>query len=111
MTVEDWVGLSGGGVDGFECDVVAESFELFDQASDVGLVVVALHEPVAAEVVVGLAAIENVVGGHEDGMANGDSGALLAASAGEPPELRGQVGVFGLRGGVGGLGQRAAQPL
>ena len=74
------VGLCGGR--GFEGDGVAEAFELGDEALDV-VAGATLFEPVAAEVVVGLLAVEDVVGGDEDAVAHGDGGAFLSRKLSE----------------------------
>jgi hypothetical protein len=90
---------------------VAEAFELGDEPPDVVTGGVALCEPVAAEVVVGLLAVEDVVDGDEDAVADGDGGAFLAAASSQPPKLRREVGVVGPRRRGGAPGERGAQPL
>src|SRR6266516_2326194 len=94
-----------------ESDVLAEAFELCDESADVGLVGQAAGEVVAAEVAVGLFAVEQVVGDDESGVADGDGGAFLASSAGQAPVLRGEVGELCSGGGMGGLDQGGAEPF
>ena len=54
--------------EGFEDDLVAEAFELSDESAAVafGVLCVAAVEELLAELVVGNAAVEDVVGGGED---------------------------------------------
>src|SRR5829696_5931825 len=79
----------GGGLEG---DLVAEGLELGDGPL-AGTVAVTSDEEVAAKVVVVAVAIQQVPADHQDGVAHGDRGLLLADASGQPPELSGQVGV------------------
>jgi hypothetical protein len=71
---------------------------------------VAAHEPVSAEVAVGDATVEDVVGGDQDRVAARLGRLGRAAAAPQPLVLRGEVGVLGSPGGLGCPGQVRAQP-
>ena len=73
------VRLCRGGGCRFERDLVAHALELADKTLLVGLLGLAVDEVVRAQVAVGLAALEQVVGDHEDGVADRDGGLLRAA--------------------------------
>src|SRR5207244_5912981 len=72
---------------------------------------VAPAEVVSAEVPIRLVAGEDVVGGDEDGMADGDRGFGGAAAATQPRVLGGEIGGLGARRRLRGLAEVAAQPL
>ena len=61
--------------------VVAHRLELLHEASLVGILLLALDEVVAAELVVGLIAFEQVIGNHQDGMRNGDDRLFVALAS------------------------------
>src|SRR6187397_285080 len=67
-------------------------------------------EVVGAEFVVRTDLGEDVVGGDENRVADGDDRASLAASCREPAILRREVGVLGARGGPGGFDERTTEP-
>jgi hypothetical protein len=73
----------GGGLEG---DVVAQGLELGDGPL-AGTVGVASDEEVAAKVGIVAVACQEVPGDHQDGVADGDRGLLLADAAGQPPKL------------------------
>ena len=101
---------SGGCRLSFEDDVVAEGFELSDEASD-GAVGVLAAEVVAAGVVVELAVCEHVPDRGEDGVPDCSDGAIVSAAAAQTLILGGEVGVLGLAGGERGFGQGGSEPL
>src|ERR671920_899097 len=102
-------GWSGDLLGGFEGDLIAEGFEAFDGAlSDA--VGVAAVEVLGAEVLVAGAAFEEMVGDDEDGVADGDDGALPPASGGQAAGLLGQVAALAAAGGPGGLGEGGLEP-
>src|SRR5688572_18151883 len=100
---------SGSILRALEIDLVAEGFELLDAAAS-DAVGVALERIVRAEILVLGAVLEEVVDDDEDGVADGDDGALLPAPGHELAVVRGEVGVTGARGGPGGFGEGTAQP-
>src|SRR3954451_13315683 len=102
-------GWSGDLLGGFEGDLVAEGFEAFDGAF-LDAIGVAAVEVLGAEIGVGGAAFEEVVGDDEDGVADGDDGALLAASGGEATELFGEIAALAATGGPGRLGEGGSEP-
>ena len=76
---------------------MAESFELVDESAAVafGGFGVAAVEELFAELVVGDALLEDVVGGGEDLVGGGDRGFGVAAAALDPVVAGGQVGALG----------------
>ena len=76
---------------------MAEALELFDEPSAVafGVLGVAAVEELFAEVLVGDALVEDVVGGGEDLVGGRDRGFGVAAAALDPVVAGGQVGAFG----------------
>jgi hypothetical protein len=90
-------GLRGG----LEGDGVAEGLELLDEVGLVPVGVAVAGAPVAAEVVVVAVVGEQVPGDHQDRVANGAGGLLVADASGQPPELGGQVGVAAAGSGPG----------
>ena len=54
---------------------------------------------------------QDVVDGHEHRVGHGDIGPLLAAVGADPLELRGEVRVLALHGGVCGVDERGLQQL
>src|SRR6266545_4796660 len=99
-----------GRLDGVEGDLVAEVVELADELAGLHLGA-ATHEPVSAQVAVGDATVQDVVGGDQDRVADRLGRLGRAAAAPQPLVLRGEVGVLGPPGGLGCLGQVRAQPL
>src|SRR5215204_2358884 len=93
---------SGSGCGG-ELDGVAELFELSDEefAAMVGLVFAG--EVVRAELVVGGVVGEEVPADDDDGVGDGDQGALIASSFGDPSETNGEVAIVGAHGGPRGF--------
>src|SRR5437773_10641065 len=77
---------------GLEGDRVAECLELLDQVGLVAIVVAAADKPVTTEVVVVAVVAEQVPGDHQDRVADGDGGLLLADAPGQPPALGGRLG-------------------
>jgi hypothetical protein len=73
--------------------------------------VVELVEVRDAELMVGLAAGEDVVDDDQDRVPERDERPLLAAPGGDAAILGGQVGILGLAGDVGDRDQRLAQRL
>jgi hypothetical protein len=67
-------------------------------------------EPVGAELSVGDSVADDVVVGGEDVVPDGADCLLVAAAAAELPVVGCEVAVLGVDGGVGGLGERGAQP-
>jgi hypothetical protein len=94
-------GLGGEGLEG---DLVAEGLEL-GNGSLAGPVGVAADEVVAAQVSVVTVVGQQVPGDHQDGVAHGHGGLLLADAAGQPPELGRQVAVAATGRGPGALGE------
>src|SRR5215216_6676738 len=95
--------------EGFEGDLVTEGLELGNGslASTVG---VAADEVVATQVSVVTVVGEQVPGDHQDRVAHGHGGLLLADASGQPPELGRQVAVAAAGCGPGALGQHLPQP-
>src|SRR5436189_3355816 len=100
-------GSSGGWLQG---DVLAEAFELVDEASDLALRVTALVV-VAAEVGVGLAGGEHVPVGDEDRVFDGAERAAVADPGAEPLVLRLQVAPLCPCGGERCFLERDPEPL
>src|SRR6266702_1958197 len=71
---------------------------------------VAAGEPVGAEFAVGDAVGDDVVVGDQDVVVGGAGCFRVAAAAADLPVVGGEVGVLAAGGGVGGLGERGAQP-
>src|SRR5215211_4931019 len=88
-----------GRLDGVEGDLVAEGVELADELAGLGLGAAA-NKPVSAEILIGLVAVEDVVDGHQDRVADRLSRLGRAAPASQPLILGGQVGVLGPPGGL-----------
>ena len=88
---------SGGDFSGFEGDVVAECFELSDEAFGEAVGVLS-GEVVVAGVVVELAGLEHVPDGGQDRVPDRGDGLVVAASAAQALVLGGEVGVLGLAG-------------
>src|SRR3954469_7416400 len=78
------LGWSGDLLDGdlFDGDLVAERFEPADAAAFYGILISTVEE-VGAEVVVGAAVLEEVVGDDEDRVGDGDGGLVGAPTGGE----------------------------
>jgi hypothetical protein len=87
---------------------VPEPFELRDEAFGDAFGVGATREVVAVEVLIGNVVFEDVVGGDQDRVRDGDDRFLVAAAALDLLVLGAQVGVLGADRGVGGLDQRGA---
>ncbi len=79
-----------------EVDVVAHALELANEVVSAGVGVLALDEVVPTELVLVLSVEQDVVGDHQDGVADGDDGLARPPTAPYPPELGGQVGVLGV---------------
>src|SRR3954452_8580082 len=71
-------------------------------------VTVALLEVLAAGVLVAGPPLEQVVRADQKAVADGARGLLLAPTGHEPMQLRRQVGLLGMAGGLGGLDERSA---
>src|SRR5215211_473239 len=95
--------------EGLEGDVVAEGLELGD-GSLAGTVGVAADEVVAAQVGIATVVGQQVPGDHQDRVADGEGGLLLANAPGQPPELGRQVGVTGSRRSPGALDEDLTEP-
>src|SRR5215216_4200089 len=95
--------------EGFEGDLVAEGLELGNGslASAVG---VAADEVVATKVGIVTIIGEQMPGDHQDRVADRARRLLLANPAGQPPELRRQVGVAAAGRRPGAFGQHLTQP-
>src|SRR5690349_4228437 len=92
----------------FNGDLVAEGFEALDEAVLEGVLVAAVEE-VGAEVVVGAAILEEMVGDDQDRVGDGDGGLVGATASGEAMVLGAEVGVAGATGGLGSLDQGGPQ--
>src|ERR671930_162804 len=79
-----------GRLDGVEGDLVAQGVELADELAGLRFGA-AVHEPVGAEVLVGLAAVEDVVGGDQDRVADRLGRLGRAAPGPQPLVLGGEV--------------------
>src|SRR6186997_1050472 len=93
---------------GFECDMVAETFEPALEVRD-GSGLVDLVEIGFAKVAVGNASGEHVVGGYEDLMGDGEGCAQRAASGLEAIELVSQIAAFRARRPDGGPDQDGSE--
>src|SRR6266496_4243530 len=100
-------GSSGGGL---ECDAVAESFELGDEAAG-GAFGVAAGEVVAAGFAVELAGCEHVPATGDDRVLDGAERAPVAAARPQPSVLGGEVDVVGAGGGHRRFGEGAVEPF
>jgi len=85
--------------------------ELADEPVALAVGVGPAGEVVAAEVGVVAVVGQQVTADDQDGVADRDGRLLLADPAGQPPELRGQVGLAGAGGGPGALGEDVGEPL
>src|SRR5712692_8423019 len=92
----------------FDGDAVAKGFEGVNEAVLSRRAVPQL-EVVDAEIDKGLVFLKDVVGDDEDGMADGNSGFLLAPAGDEAMILSGEVGVA-TPGGVSSFSQGDSQP-
>ena len=101
------VSSSGSGV--LQCDPVSEGLEpldeVFSESSFVDLI-----EVIGPEVAVGYAMFQDVIGGDEDGVRDGDDSAFFAAFGGDAFVLGGEVSIFGASGTPGSLCESASQP-
>jgi hypothetical protein len=99
-----------------EGDLVAEAFELVDEASAVafgvlgvlGVLGVSAVEELFAELVVGDSLVQDVVGGGEDLVAGRDGGFGVSAATFDAVIARGEVVAFGAHDRFGAFGQGAA---
>ena len=89
--------------------MVTEGFEFLDVVAREAVGVEA-REEVSAEIVIVGARGEHMVGGRELGVGQCAAGALLPAARGQAIELGAHLRALGVGGGLGDLGQRAAQP-
>src|SRR6266536_5290140 len=96
---------SGGGLHGY---LEPERFELARESTCAMLDRVAAGEPVGAELAEGDAVADDVVVGDEDVVSGGAGRLGLAAAAADLGVVRGEVGAFAARGGLGRLGERLA---
>jgi hypothetical protein len=80
-----------GRLDGVEGDLVAEGVELADELAGLRFGAAA-DEPVSAEILVGLVAVEDVVDGDQDRVADRLGRLGRAAAAPQPLVLGGEVG-------------------
>src|SRR5664280_914264 len=99
--------------DGSELDVVAEGFQVVDQAAPGGLGVVVAGEVVPAEVAVLGEVVQDVPADHDEGVGDGYGGlaaAFLAEPAVEATELGARVAA-GLAGRPGAFGEDSADLL
>ena len=85
------MGLCGCG----ELDRVAELFELGNEESSAPVGLVFAGEVVGAEFGVGGLVDEEMPADHQDRVSDGDQGALVASSFGDPSESDSEVAVFG----------------
>jgi hypothetical protein len=69
-----------------EGDRVAEGLELLDQVGLTAIVVTAADKPVTTKLVVVAVVAEQVPGDHQNRVADGAGGLLLADASGQPPE-------------------------
>src|SRR3569832_1958361 len=105
---------SGGGVrscgfgPGFEGDLIAEAFEAALEIGN-GAAFADLIEIGLAEIAIGHAPGEHVLGGHDNLVRNGQGGPQRAATGREAVELASQIAAFGSRRGIGGADQDRAQ--
>lgn len=74
-----------------------------------GGVAPASFEEVWAEILVRVAACEEVVGDDEDGVSDSDGRALRAASDGDAAVAGAEIRASGAAGGMGGLDERASE--
>src|SRR5229473_5084422 len=84
-------GCGSGGLSRFESDLVSEVLEALDEPM-LEAFAATFVEVLDAEVVIHLAAAEQVVDDDQDGMAESNGRLLLAAAGSEPTVLRGEVG-------------------
>ena len=93
-----------------EGDLVAEAFELVDESAFVafGVLGVSPVEELLAELVVGDALVQDVVGGGEDLVAGRDGGFGVSAATFDAVIARGEVVAFGAHDRFGAFGQGAA---
>ena len=102
-----WVrGRSG---DGCEFDGVAELFELSDEVSAASIGLILLGEVVRSELVVDGVVREDVPTDDQQGVRNGDQGALLTASFADPLKPDREIAVLGADRRPGCLDQRGSE--
>src|SRR5450755_1561257 len=90
---------------------VTHAFELFDEPSLVGILLLALDEVVAAEFVIWLSTLQNMVGDYKDRMRDGDDGLVVSVTSFDPRILRCKIGALGSCRRLRGFDQRRSQPL
>src|SRR3954454_4502530 len=93
---------------GFEGDVIAEAFEAALEIGN-GAAFTDLVEIGLAEIAIGHAPGEHVIGGHDNLVSNGQGGPQRAAPGLEAVELVPQIAAFGPRRGNGGTDQDRTQ--
>jgi hypothetical protein len=90
---------------------VAQPLELADELALVVLDGVALLEVVLAELLVGHALVQDVVGDHQHRVGDGHGGLARASATPQAVILGVEVGALGAAGRLGDLAQAATQPL
>jgi len=96
-------------VESQQLHVEAQASELVDQALGARLRIQAL-EVVFAEVVVGLAARNDVIDDHAERRGQRDERLRVSTPGGDAPVASGQCGVLGVRRCLRGLDEEGAQP-
>jgi hypothetical protein len=97
--------------DGFQGDLVAKPLELANQLPLVVLGGLALLEVVIAQLLIGHALVQDVVGDYQDRMRHGHGGLARPPATPQAVVLGAQVGALGPAGRLGDLAQAATQPL
>src|SRR5262245_26190403 len=88
---------------------VAEGFQSADEMALEPLPM-QLIKVVRSQVLIGLLALEDVVGAHQEAMSDGHNGSLLSAASRQAVILRRQIAVLGVTGTMGRLRQCTLQP-
>jgi hypothetical protein len=83
---------------------------LGDQASGLAFLAEAVGEVIGAKIAVGHEVVEDVPGGDEDGVSDGEGRALGASVRDQPPKLRAQVGRLAMGGAGAGDEQGGLEP-
>src|SRR5215217_2021971 len=98
-------------LDGFQGDLVPQPLELADELPLVVLGGVASLEVVVAQLLVGHALVQDVVGDHQHRMGHGHGRLARTPATPQAVVLGVQVGALGPAGRLGDLTQTATQPL
>ena len=77
----------------------------------VGILLLALDEVVAAEFVIWLSTLQNMVGDYKDRMRDSDDGLVVSVTSFDPRVLRCKIGALGSCRSLRGFDQRRSQPL